>query len=168
MIVIVAGVSGSGKTTVGKALAQQWGCAYGEADEFHPPENIAKMAAGTPLNDDDRAPWLQRIADYADERIAKGESAVVTCSALKRRYRDFLRRGRPELRIVLLDGDRATIARRLSERKGHFFKEHLLDSQFRDLEPPQADEEIVAVPITGTPDEIVASIVRALDPTSCK
>ncbi|WP_394843925.1 gluconokinase [Pendulispora brunnea] len=162
MIVIVAGVSGSGKTTVGKNLAQRLGCAYGEADEFHPPENIAKMAAGTPLNDDDRKPWLQRIADYADARIAKGESAVVTCSALKRRYRDFLRQGRPALRIVYLNGDRETIAQRLSERKGHFFKEHMLDSQFRDLEPPQADENIVDVSIQGTPDEIVSSIVRAL------
>jgi len=162
MIVIVAGVSGSGKTTVGQTLAQRLGYSYAEADAFHPPENIAKMASGTPLNDDDRAPWLQRIADYADEHIAKSESAVVTCSALKRRYRDFLRRGRPALHIVYLDGDRATIAARLNERKGHFFPERLLDSQFRDLEPPQPDEGIVSVPIEGTPDDIASSIVSTL------
>jgi len=162
MIVLVAGVSGSGKTTVGQLLARHLGVAYAEADEFHPPANIAKMAAGTPLNDEDRAPWLQRIADFADERIARGESAVVTCSALKRRYRDGLRHARPELRIVYLEGNRKVIASRLMERKGHFFPEQLLDSQFRDLEPPEPDEDVLTVPIVGTPEDIVAGIVERL------
>ncbi|WP_394823600.1 gluconokinase [Pendulispora albinea] len=162
MIVIVAGVSGSGKTTVGQLLARHLGVAYAEADDFHPPENIAKMAAGTPLTDADRAPWLAAIGAFADARMARGESAVVTCSALKRSYRDGLRRGRPELRIVYLEGSREVIARRLTARKGHFFPERLLDSQFRDLEPPEPDEGVLTVPISGTAEEIVREIVAGL------
>ncbi len=162
MIIVVAGVSGSGKTTIGEMLARRLAVPYAEADSFHPAANIAKMSAGIPLNDDDRKPWLQAIADYADARLEAGESAVVTCSALKRRYRDFLRAGRPLLHIVYLDGDRETIGRRLSSRAGHFFPPQLLDSQFRDLEPPSPDEGVLAVPVEQAPEQIVEAIVRAL------
>ncbi len=131
----MAGVSGSGKTTVGALLAGRLGWRFADADDFHPAANVAKMRAGIPLTDADRWPWLNAIAAWMDERITRGESAVVTCSALKRSYRDVLLAGRPEARLVFLSLDRELLEQRLAARHGHFFPEELLGTQFVDLEP---------------------------------
>jgi len=155
-ILVVMGVSGSGKTTVGALLAQSLGWRYADADSFHSPENVAKMAAGQPLSDQDRVPWLQAISAWIGERLLKQQPAVVSCSALKRSYREQL--VRPELRFVYLRGTHAEIATRLAAREGHFFKPQLLDSQFAVLEEPAADEHVITVSIAETPDEIVAAI----------
>jgi gluconokinase len=161
MIIVVMGVSGSGKTTVGEQLADRLGWEFADADDFHSATNVAKMQAGTPLTDADRAEWLRAIAAWIDEHIASGKDSVVTCSALKRGYRDLLRR--PEVLFVYLDGDRELIARRMAARRGHFFPAALLDSQFRDLEPPGPDERACAVSIAGTPEETVGQIIDQLE-----
>ena len=158
-LLLLMGVSGSGKTTVGELLAQTLRWPYSDADAFHSAANVAKMAAGVALTDDDRGPWLRSIRAWIDEQVSKGEPAVVSCSALKRRYRDVLRR--PELTIVYLRGTRAQIEPRLAHRKGHFFKPGMLDSQFAALEEPGADEHVIEVPIGGTPAEIVDAIIAA-------
>jgi gluconokinase len=158
-ILVLMGVSGSGKSTVGALLAGRLRRPYAEADDFHPPANVAKMAAGHPLTDEDRWPWLAAIARWIDERLATGESGVVTCSALKRKYRDVLRR--PQVRFVYLRGSRELVAQRLAARHGHFFKPELLASQFATLEEPAPDEGAVTVEIGGTPAEIVDAIVEA-------
>ena len=147
MIVIVAGVSGSGKSTIGALLAGRLGWRFADADDFHPAANVAKMRDKIPLTDEDRRPWLRVIAAWMDERIAENESAVVTCSALKRSYRDLLLDGRPQARMVFLAPDREVLARRLAARHGHFFPEELLGSQFADLEPPAPDETARAEPV---------------------
>lgn len=162
-VILIAGVSGSGKTTIGTLLAERLGWEYAEADSFHSEANIAKMRAGHPLTDADRLPWLRSIAAWITERLAAGRPGVVTCSALKRRYRDLLAGGDPEVAMVLLDGDRDLIAARMKARKGHFFKETLLDTQFADLERPAPDEDVVLAPITGTPEETVAHILKSLN-----
>jgi gluconokinase len=161
-ILLVMGVSGSGKTTVGAMLAGELGWKYAEADGFHPATNIEKMAAGHPLTDEDRQPWLAAIASWIDQQTAAGESGVVTCSALKRRYRDFLRAGRPQLQLVYLQGTRDLIASRLAARHGHFFTAAMLDSQFADLEEPTPDEQALTVSIGGTPNQIVEAILAQL------
>lgn len=145
MIVIVAGVSGSGKSTVGAMLAGWLHWRLADGDDFHPAANIEKMRAGIPLTDDDRWPWLRAIAAWMDERIEQGESAVIPCSALKRSHRDVLLTGRPEARLVFLAVDREVLAGRLAARHGHFFPAQLLSSQFDALEPPQPDEHTVIV-----------------------
>jgi gluconokinase len=160
-ILLVTGVSGSGKTTIGSLLAGRLGWEYAEADAFHPPANIAKMAAGHPLTDEDRWPWLDAIGGWIDAVGAKGRPGVVTSSALKRAYRDRLRAGRPQVRLIFLDVDRDTVARRLTARNGHFFPPALLDSQFADLQPPTPDEQPVRVAVTGEPLEIVEKLIRA-------
>jgi carbohydrate kinase (thermoresistant glucokinase family) len=159
-LVLLMGVSGSGKTTIGTQLAAELGWPYADADTFHPPANIAKMSAGRPLNDEDRAPWLQSIRSWIDERLGKAEHGVVSCSALKRKYRDVLRR--PDVTFVYLRGTRAQIEQRLSARSGHFFDPRLLDSQFEALEEPTQDEAAITVSIAGAPAEIVAAILAAL------
>jgi gluconokinase len=164
MILIVAGVSGSGKSTVGALLAGRLGWRFADADDFHPAANVAKMRAGVPLTDADRWPWLRAIATWMDERITAGESAVVTCSAIKRAYRDLLLDGRPQARMVFLAPDRETLARRLAARHGHFFPGQLLGSQFADLELPEPDERVDTVVPTGDPDTTVASIIAVLFP----
>jgi gluconokinase len=164
VILIIGGVSGSGKTTVGALLAGRLGWEFADADSFHPPANIAKMRAGIPLTDADRGPWLRAIAAWMDERIAAGESAVVTCSALKRSYRDTLLGGRPEARLVFLLADRDVLARRLTQRHGHFFPAGLLDSQLADLEPPQPDEHVLVVTPEDQPGTTVAKIIAELWP----
>ena len=164
MIVIVAGVSGSGKSTVGALLAGRLGWRFADADDFHPAANVAKMRARIPLTDADRWPWLRAIGAWMDERIAEHESAVITCSALKRSYRDLLLDGRPQARMVFLAPDREELARRLATRHGHFFPEQLLGSQFTDLEPPQQDERVLTVIPAGDPDTTVASIIAVLFP----
>ena len=162
-VILVMGVSGSGKTTVGAMLAGQLGWKYAEADSFHPQANIEKMAAGHPLSDEDRRPWLAAIAEWIDATVAAGEPAVVTCSALKRTYRDQLGADRPQVQMVYLKGDRDLIATRLAARQGHFFTTAMLDSQFADLVEPTADEGALVVSIAGTPKEIVEDILAALD-----
>jgi len=158
----VAGVSGSGKTTVGAMLAGRLGWRFADADEFHPAANIEKMRAGTPLTDDDRWPWLRAIGAWMDERIARNESVVITCSALKRSYRDMLLRGRPQALMVFLAADRQVLARRLAARHGHFFPQQLLGTQFEDLEPPRPGEHVVTIVPAGDPGDTVASIIAVL------
>jgi gluconokinase len=143
MIVIVAGVSGSGKSTVGQVLADRLGWVFADGDSMHPPSNIAAMAAGIPLTDAERLPWLRAIAGWMDRQIVAGQSAVVACSALKRSYRRLLLDGRPAARIAFLLIDHDLAAARLAARHGHFFDPALLDSQFADLEPPGPDETSV-------------------------
>jgi len=156
-VMVVMGVSGSGKTTIGKLLAGRLGWQYAEADDFHSPANVAKMAAGHPLTDEDRWPWLRAIAAWIDEHIAEHKPGVVTCSALKRKYRDTLRR--PEVQIVYLQGSQELIAARMSARKGHFFKPELLASQFADLEEPTPDEHVLVVSIDAEPEAVVDHIL---------
>jgi len=153
------GVSGSGKTTIGALLAGQLGWPYAEADSFHPAANIEKMAAGIPLTDADRWPWLEAIGRWIDAEVAAGRPAVVTCSALKRVYRDKLRAGRPAVQIVYLRGSRELIATRLAARQGHFFTAAMLDTQFADLEEPTPDEGALVVSIGKAPKEIVEDIL---------
>jgi gluconokinase len=162
-VILIAGVSGSGKSTVGGLLAERLGWGYAEADAFHSPANVAKMRAGRPLTDADRAPWLRAIAAWIDGRLDSGRPGVVSCSALKRAYREQLTGGRPAVRTVMLDGDRDVIAERMRKRHGHFFGAGLLDSQFADLERPAPDEHVLTVPITDSPDETVARIMKSLD-----
>ncbi|WP_431781468.1 gluconokinase [Streptomyces chumphonensis] len=154
------GVSGSGKTTVGTRLAERLAVPYAEADDFHPPGNVAKMAAGTPLTDEDRAPWLDAIAEWLAGR--GGAGGVVTCSALKRRYRDRLRSAAPGVFFLHLDGSPELVARRLGERRGHFMPPSLLRSQFDALEPLHDDEPGAAVGIDGSPEETVERALAAL------
>jgi gluconokinase len=160
-VLVVMGVSGSGKTTVGSLLAGRLGWPYAEADAFHSDANVAKMAAGQPLTDEDRRPWLAAIAAWIDERIALHAPGVVTCSALKRKYRDVLRR--PEVQLVYLEGSQDLIAHRLAARHGHFFRAEMLASQFTDLEPPSPDEAVVTVSIGGSSAEIADAIIAAID-----
>ncbi|MEV4335284.1 gluconokinase [Streptomyces sp. NPDC049597] len=159
-VVVVMGVAGTGKTTIGPLLAAALGVPYAEGDDFHPPANIAKMSAGTPLDDDDRRPWLDAIGAWAHERA--GHGGVVSSSALKRVYRDRLRAAAPEVVFLHLTGDRALIERRMRERKGHFMPTALLDSQFATLQPLGDDEAGVAVDVSGTPEEITERAVSAL------
>jgi len=162
-IVVVMGVSGSGKTTIAEGLARREGWMLLEGDQFHSPANIAKMAAGEPLTDDDRWPWLRAIAARGDELSAAGTSAVVACSALKRAYRDILLGGRPGVVLLYLRGSKALIAERMAGRKGHFMPAALLDSQFATLEEPGADERPVVVDIGGPPDRVVEQAARQLE-----
>ena len=159
---IVMGVAGSGKSTIGETLAGRIGWRFEDGDRFHPASNVAKMSAGVPLTDDDRWPWLQAIADEIDRLCAAGERAVVACSALRRVYRDVLIHGRNDVRLVYLDGSQQLIADRLNRRKGHFMPPDLLASQFKTLEPPVGDERPITVPIDASVEAIVDDIVGQL------
>jgi carbohydrate kinase (thermoresistant glucokinase family) len=159
------GVSGSGKTTIGRALAQKLGWEFQEGDALHPPENVAKMHAGHPLDDKDRAPWLAAIAASIDDWRGRGESGVVTCSALKRRYRDVIIGDRREVRLVYLSGTREVLAARLAGRQGHFMPATLLESQLETLEPPAPDENAVTISIDMPVKDIVEHIVATLVPS---
>ena len=156
--IVVMGVSGSGKTTVARLLAGRLGWAFAEADEFHSPANVAKMRAGVALNDDDRRPWLAAIADRIDSAREANEPIVVTCSALKRRYRDILVASRPDVALVYLKGDYDTIAQRMAARPHHYMPVSLLRSQFEALEPPAAEEDPLVIPVEAPPGEIVERI----------
>jgi carbohydrate kinase (thermoresistant glucokinase family) len=158
------GVSSSGKTTVGKLLAERLGWHYQEGDALHPPENVAKMSAGTPLSDADRAPWLRRIAEHIDAWRSNGEAGVITCSALKRAYRDVIIGDRPDVGLVHLRGSRELIGRRMGARKGHFMPTALLDNQFATLQEPAPEERAITIDVGGTPAEIVEEILRQLPP----
>jgi gluconokinase len=159
---VVMGVSGSGKSTIGEKLAQRLGWSYEDGDRFHPPSNVAKMSAGQPLTDEDRWPWLRAIADEIDRVCEAGEHAVIACSALKRAYRGVLVHGRNDVRIIYLKGTQELIASRLAQRKGHFMPPGLLASQFKTLEPPGPDENPVTVSIDAPVETIVDDIVRQL------
>nr|WP_197683514.1 gluconokinase [Jiangella alkaliphila] len=160
---VVMGVSGSGKTTVATRLADRLGRPFAEADDMHPPANVAKMSAGTPLTDADRRPWLATVRDWLTGQAEQGRGAVVTCSALRRVYRDVLREAAGGVTFVHLDGDPELLAERMAARKGHFMPSSLLRSQLDTLEPLEPDEDGVRVPIDGTPDEIVAEALRRLE-----
>jgi gluconokinase len=161
--VVVMGVSGAGKSTVGRLIAERLDCPFRDADSFHPQANIEKMASGQPLDDEDRWPWLRAIATWIAEHRTAGTSCVVTCSALKRVYRDLVTdKQRAEVRLVYLKGDIDLIAARLKARTGHFMPPALLRSQFDALEEPRADEHAIAVTIDETPEEIALTVIRAL------
>ena len=157
-VIVVMGVSGSGKTTVGTALAEALGVEYAEADTFHPRANIEKMSSGVPLTDEDRAPWLEAIAAWIREHQETG--GVVTSSALKRRYRDVLRSG-GDVWFIHLDGDRETLAERMKTRKGHFMPVSLLDSQLADLEPLQPDEHGEVLDIRRSPEDLTQAALAS-------
>ena len=159
MVIIVMGVAGSGKTTVGEKLAAALGWSFRDADDFHPSENVAKMSAGLPLNDHDRAPWLAAIRAHIDACLAHDEGSVVTCSALKAAYRRVLVADPARVKLVHLTGDFALLAARIGSRQGHFMKPAMLHSQLAALEPPP---DALAVDITPPPDDIVAHIRLAL------
>jgi gluconokinase len=159
MVVIVMGVTGSGKTTVGERLAETLAWRFHDADDFHPAANKVKMNSGVPLTDEDRWPWLRAIRGVIQEALADGAGAVVTCSALKRSYREVLSGGLDGVQYVHLTGDPRILAERLASRRGHFMNPALLDSQIATLETP---EGALAVDIALTPDQQVAAIRRAL------
>ncbi|MGY0487542.1 gluconokinase [Streptomyces sp. WG-D5] len=159
-VVVVMGVAGTGKTTIGPLLAERLGVPYAEGDDFHPEANIEKMTAGTPLTDEDRWPWLDAIGRWAHGRAGLG--GVVSSSALKRSYRDRLRAEAPDAVFVHLTGSRELIADRMGHREGHFMPTSLLDSQFATLQPLAADEAGVAVDVAGSPEEIADRAVQAL------
>lgn len=161
-VLIVMGVSGSGKTTIAQRLAARlnWTCEDG--DSFHPDNNVEKMRAGHPLTDADRWPWLRAIADEIDRIALADERVVIACSALKRAYRDILVHGRNDIRIVYLNGSRDLIARRLAARKDHFMPPALLDSQFETLEAPGPDENPIVVSIVASVETTVDDIIGQL------
>lgn len=155
MIVIVMGVSGSGKTTVGRRLAESLGWPFHEGDDLHPPANVEKMAAGLPLTDDDRLPWLRELRRLIESHLAAGESAVIACSALKESYREILAGDAEGVCFVHLTGSRELLRRRLEQRQGHFMKPAMLDSQLAALEPPAG---AVTVDVGASPEAIVGVI----------
>jgi gluconokinase len=159
---ILMGVSGSGKTTIGERLAARMSWRYEDADTFHPASNVAKMSAGQPLTDHDRWPWLKAIAAEIDRACTAGERVVIGCSALRRVYRDVLVHGRDDVRFIYLEGPQAMIADRLGQRKGHFMPPGLLASQFQTLEPPTPDEWAVTVSIDAQVEVIVDRIISQL------
>ena len=159
MIVIVAGVAGSGKTTVGTQLATRLGWRFADADGFHSAVSVEKMRAGIPLTDEDRAPWLRAINSWMDGIEAQGESGVITCSALKRRYRDELLSGRPAATMVFLEVSKEDLVQRLNRRVGHFFPEKLLDSQLAAVEVPQPGEDALVLPASEPPEQEVREIM---------
>ena len=161
-VLVLMGVSGCGKTTVGALLAGRLGWSTAEADDFHPPANIAKMRGGVPLDDADRLPWLEAIAAQIDRWRSEGTRGVITCSALKHRYRDIIVGHRPEVRLVFLKGERELIADRLAARLGHFMPPTLLESQFAALEEPTPEERPIVVPIQEPPQRLAERIIAAL------
>lgn len=159
MIVVLMGVTGVGKTTVGRLLAERLGCDFLDADDFHPPANVAKMRAGIPLDDADRWPWLARLNEVLAARAAKGEGAVLACSALKASYRERLCADVPDVRLVHLRGDRGLVAGRLAARKGHYMNPALLDSQFATLETPA---DAIAIDVDAAPAAVADAIAAKL------
>ena len=157
--IVVMGVAGCGKSTVAAMLAERLGWPMAEGDEFHSPQNRAKMTAGTPLTDDDRMPWLATIRDWIDRTPSH---SVVTCSALRRSYRDVLRTAKSRVRFLHLTGSRAVLGSRIGSRTGHFMPPSLLISQLETLEPLQPDEDGVAVDVDASPEEIVDTALSRL------
>jgi gluconokinase len=161
VIVIIFGVSGAGKTTVGKLLAREFGWRFIEADDFHPPGNIEKMRSGNPLTDKDRWPWLERLRQQIERSLSTAENAVLACSALKRAYRDRLRVSN-ETKFVFLRGDYVLVEKQLRSRHGHFMNAKLLRSQFADLEEPKPDEDVLTIELRRKPQELVEEIKAKL------
>jgi gluconokinase len=163
-VLVLMGVSGAGKTTLGKAVAAQLGWPFQEGDAFHPPANIAKMASGHPLNDADRAAWLARVEAWVASQLAAGRSGVIACSALKQAYRDAIVAGRDDVILGFLNGSAALIADRLKRRRGHFMPASLLGSQLADLQPPTAQEHPIVIdiarPIAAQVDQVVAALAE--------
>jgi gluconokinase len=159
MVTVLMGVSGSGKTTIGKLLAEKLGTEFAEGDAYHPPANVEKMRRGIPLDDADRWPWLEILSREIDCWLAAGTDVVLACSALRQSYRDVLANGRPEVRFVFLKGDQQLIRARLDRRQGHYMPPSLLASQIATLEEP---EGAITVDVAGTPEAIVAEIRRGL------
>lgn len=157
---LVMGVSGSGKSTIAEMLARSLGWSFFDADDFHPPANIAKMKAGQPLNDGDRAPWLERLSELLAGEVAAGRPPVLACSALRQRYRETLLAKAPGVMVVYLRGDKNLIASRLSRRSGHFMPSTLLDSQFDALEEPAAGPLVFVANLELSPAQIVNSIPK--------
>ncbi len=160
--IIVMGVAGCGKSTVAEGLSAKLGWPYRDGDDFHPPANVAKMASGHPLNDNDRAPWLAAIAEWIDQRRQIGQSAIVTCSALKKSYRAALLNGYADVTFVYLKGTQELLTSRISARKGHFMPPALLLSQLATLEEPGHDEPAITVSIDAPPEVIETQILNLL------
>lgn len=165
-IIVVMGVSGCGKTTVGRALAETLGCGFAEGDDYHPPANVAKMRDGVALSDADRRPWLERMADDVARWDAAGESKVLSCSALKKSYRQILAGGSARLRFLYLKGTEPTIRARLEARRGHYMPASLLRSQFAALEEPDAEEPVLTLDAAESPERIVEQALAAFDAAS--
>ncbi len=161
-VAIIMGVSGSGKTTVAEHVASQLGWMFQEGDMLHPPANVVKMASGQPLDDADRAPWLAIIAQWVQARLAAGQNGVVTCSALKRSYRQQIGLGKPGVTFVYLHGDRATLEAHVRSRHHEFMPATLLDSQLATLEEPGSDEHVITVDVGGRVEDTVATVVEQL------
>jgi len=161
VVIVVWGVTAVGKTTVGKLLAQELGWKFYDADDFHSAANVEKMRRGIPLTDEDRRPWLDRLRQMIERRLAQKENAVLACSALKRAYRERLRASE-DVKFVFLHASRARITEQLERRHGHFMPATLLDSQFADLEEPQAGEQGLTIEIGGTPADVVELIKTKL------
>lgn len=165
MIILLMGVAGSGKTTVGRMLAERLRWSYYEADDFHPPANKQKMGAGIPLNDEDRAPWLGAIHHAMQECATQNRPSIFTCSALKARYREVLSAGLPQLKWVFLHAPRDVLLERLQHRSGHYMKASMLDSQFAALETPT---DALAIDVRHPPEEIVDLVLRRLQPVPAR
>ncbi|MET8265871.1 gluconokinase [Micromonospora arida] len=160
--VVVMGVSGAGKTTVARGIGVATGLTFAEADEFHSPQNVARMRSGVPLDDTTRWPWLRDIAGWITDRGAEGRSTVLACSALKRSYRDVLRQGPLRVDFVHLDGPVEVIRARLARREGHYMPATLLESQLATLEPAQPDESVLVLDVSLAPEALVAAAVKGL------
>lgn len=158
-VFVIMGVSGCGKTTVGLALAQKLTVPFHDGDDFHPPENVSKMANGIPLGDDDRYFWLERLHDLIGEYLARGETAVIACSALKKKYRDHLRRGYDNVTIIYLEGSFNLIWERMATRRSHYMKADMLQSQFDALEPPLPHNALY-ISVEYSVDQIVECIME--------
>ncbi|WP_407156085.1 gluconokinase [Bradyrhizobium sp. STM 3557] len=162
---VIMGVAGSGKSTIGEALARRLGWRYEDGDSFHPAANVAKMSSGQPLTDEDRWPWLKAIAAEIERCRRAGEHVIIACSALKKAYRDILVHGRDDIRMVYLCGSQGLVADRLNHRKGHFMPPGLLDSQFAALEPPSPEERPITVSIDAPVETIVDEVLQQLQPS---
>ncbi len=164
IVLVMMGVSGTGKTTIGEALAKRLGWTFQEGDDFHPPTNIAKMKAGKPLDDADRAPWLAKVEAWISAQLAAGRSGVITCSALKQTYRGVIVGGRDDVVLVFLEGSERVIAERLAKRRGHFMPPRLLASQLADLQAPTPVERPIVVdidqPVSAQVDDIVGALAK--------
>jgi len=165
-VLVIMGVSGSGKTTLAQALVARLGWTLQEGDALHPAANVAKMSAGIPLTDADRWPWLDRVAAWIDAELAAGRSGIVTCSALKRAYRDRIIGARQGVRLVFVHGDKALLGPRIGARRGHFMPASLLDSQFATLEPPGDDEHPIVIDAGPPPEVQAAEVIAALQRAS--
>ncbi len=162
LTVIVMGVAGSGKSTIGKMIADKLGVTFIDGDTLHPVENVEKMSNGIPLGDEERKPWLNQVRDAASKSASQNQSIVIACSALKKKYRDRIRTGNPGLRFLFLHGRQALILQRIQERSGHFMREEMLASQFMDLEKPNGEADVITIDIEQSIEEVVESALLQL------